>query len=138
MAERQRDIRWQQRYSNYLKALAQLNRYTEKESLNEMEKQGLIKAFEFTFELAWNTMKDYLEYQGIQNLVGSRDAIRSGFSNNLVADGDAWMQMIESRNRTSHTYNEATANQIASDVLQHYIPLFNTLKNRFDGLLEKD
>jgi nucleotidyltransferase substrate binding protein (TIGR01987 family) len=79
MTGKNKDIRWQQRFSNYLKALTQLNRYKEKDELNDMERQGLIKAFEFTFELAWNTLKDYLEHQGIQNLVGSRDAIRQAF-----------------------------------------------------------
>lgn len=138
MTDKNKDIRWQQRFSNYLKALAQLNRYKEKSELNEMEQHGLIKAFEFTFELAWNTMKDYLEHQGIQNLVGSRDAIRQAFSNNIISDGETWMNMIESRNNTSHTYNEETANEIANEVLTKYIPLFNTLGEKFNERINKE
>jgi nucleotidyltransferase substrate binding protein (TIGR01987 family) len=138
MTGKNKDIRWQQRFSNYLKALAQLNRYKEKNELNDMERQGLIKAFEFTFELAWNTMKDYLEHQGIQNLVGSRDAIRQSFSNNIITDGETWMNMIESRNNTSHTYNEETANEIANEVLIKYIPLFNTLGEKLSKQINKE
>jgi nucleotidyltransferase substrate binding protein (TIGR01987 family) len=138
MTGKNKDIRWQQRFSNYLKALAQLNRYKEKNELNDMERQGLIKAFELTFELAWNTMKDYLEHQGIQNLVGSRDAIRQSFSNNIITDGETWMNMIESRNNTSHTYNEETANEIANEVLIKYIPLFNTLGEKLSKQINKE
>lgn len=103
-----------------------------------MERQGLIKAFEFTFELAWNTLKDYLEHQGIENLVGSRDAIRQAFSNNIITDGETWMNMIESRNNTSHTYNEETANEIANEVLTKYIPLFNTLDEKLSKRIDKE
>ncbi|MEX0980466.1 MAG: nucleotidyltransferase substrate binding protein [Bacteroidales bacterium] len=138
MTGKNKDIRWQQRFSNYLKALAQLNRYKEKVELNDMERQGLIKAFEFTFELAWNTLKDYLEHQGIENLVGSRDAIRQAFSNNIITDGETWMNMIESRNNTSHTYNEETANEIANEVLTKYIPLFNTLDEKLSKRIDKE
>lgn len=97
------DIRWEQRFSNYQKALAQLLKYTEKETLSEMERQGLIKAFEFTYELAWNTLRDYLLYQGITDIVGSRDTIRTAFRENLIENGEEWMNMLQSRNRTSHT-----------------------------------
>lgn len=68
-----------------------------------MERQGLIKAFEFTYELAWNTLRDYLLYQGITDIVGSRDTIRTAFRENLIENGEEWMNMLQSRNRTSHT-----------------------------------
>ena len=124
------DIRWQQRFSNYQKALAQLHEVVELEHPNKFEEQGLIQAFEFTYELAWNVLKDFLEYQGVGEMVGSRDAFRKAFSEGLVSDGGVWMRMIESRNRTTHTYNETTARDIADDVRAEYFPAFQALEER--------
>jgi len=104
------DVRWKQRFNNYSKALSQLEKFIVKgKELNELEEQGMIQAFEYTFELAWNLLKDYYEYQGVTNLQGSRDAFRLAFNRGLITDGEAWMKMIESRSKTSHTYNEETA-----------------------------
>lgn len=133
MAEQQ-DIRWEQRFVNYRKALAQLQKFVDKGDLSELEQQGLIKAFEYTYELGWNTLKDYLLYQGIVDLAGSRDAIREAFKAGLIADGDGWMEMLQSRNRTSHTYNEETAQEIATAILTRYAALFQALAAKMDGL----
>ena len=95
------DIRWLQRLSNYQRALGQLTRAVElaqSRPLSELERQGLIQAFEFVFELAWNLMKDYFVYQGNPAITGSRDAIRTAFKQGLVVDGEGWMEMIKSRN----------------------------------------
>lgn len=121
------DIRWKQRFSNYKKALSQLNEFIDLEELTKFEKQGLIKSFEYTYELGWNTIKDYLIYQGISEITGSRDAIREGFKTNLISDGEAWMDMLQSRNRTSHTYDEDTAREIVDAIITKYIHLFNDL-----------
>ena len=134
MNQTSQDIRWMQRFSNFRKAYSQLSKYGEKSELNDMEKQGLIKAFEFTYELAWNTLKDYLEYQGIQGVVGSRDATRQAFKNELISDGEGWMKMLESRNKTSHTYNEEVAAEITADVLAEFIPLFGSLEKKLSSL----
>jgi nucleotidyltransferase substrate binding protein (TIGR01987 family) len=107
-----KDIRWHQRLSNYEKALNQLSNavtLSGERNLSELEEQGLIQAFEFTHELAWNLMKDYFEYQGTSSITGSRDATREAFNKRLISDGEGWMEMIKSRNKTSHTYNEETA-----------------------------
>ena len=74
--------------------------------LSELEKQGLIQAFEFTHELAWNVLKDYLEAQGFAELIGSKNATQQAFKNGLLEDGEAWMDMIRARNLTSHTYQD--------------------------------
>ena len=74
--------------------------------------QGLIQAFEFTHELAWNVLRDYFVYQGNAQIIGSCDATRGAFGKGLISDGDVWMEMIQSRNRTSHTYNRAIADDI--------------------------
>ncbi|MDF7825408.1 nucleotidyltransferase substrate binding protein [Pontiellaceae bacterium B12227] len=122
------DIRWQQRFFNYRKALTQLKEVAGLEQPSKFEEQGLIKAFEFTYELAWNTLKDFLVYQGYTDLVGSRDTLRTAFSQDLVSDGRVWMKMIESRNKTSHTYNEKTAREIVTEVKETFLAQFIELE----------
>ncbi|MCI0550219.1 MAG: nucleotidyltransferase substrate binding protein [Anaerolineae bacterium] len=124
------DIRWIQRFNNFEKALNQLTKFIEKGKLNELERQGLIQAFEYTFELAWNTLKDYLEGQGEQNIFGSRDAFRLAFKRGLIEDGETWMKMITSRIATSHTYNEDVAAQIANDTKNLYYGEFVKLHKK--------
>ena len=129
------DIRWEQRFSNYNKALHKLsqavafiNQSNENiettEVLDEIIKEGLIQRFEYTHELAWNVMKDYAFYQGNRNIRGSRDATREEFQLNLITNGAIWMDMIARRNKTSHTYNESTANEIYKKIVADYYPAF--------------
>ncbi|MDP2266507.1 MAG: nucleotidyltransferase substrate binding protein [Thiobacillus sp.] len=121
------DIRWQQRLANYSKALEQLGNAiatSRQRPLSDLEKQGLIQAFEFTHELAWNVMKDYFAWQGNPGITGSRDAAREAFQKGLVEDGDGWMEMIKSRNQTAHTYQQKVADEIAGKVIERYFPLF--------------
>ncbi len=124
MTQKAEDIRWKQRFENYRKALSVLTKFYDKKNLSDLEEQGLIKAFEYTWELAWNTMKDYLEYQGISGIIGSRGAVREAFRNDLIRDGERWMSMLESRNKTSDIYNEEVARDIAKAILTDYYPLF--------------
>jgi nucleotidyltransferase substrate binding protein (TIGR01987 family) len=131
------DIRWQQRLANYQRALAQLTdalALRTRRPLSQLEQQGLIKAFEFTQELGWNVMKDYFEYQGNYSLTGSRDAIREAFKRGLVQDGDGWMDTIKSRNRSAHTYDEATAQQLVELIAQRYGPLFIAFASQMEAL----
>jgi nucleotidyltransferase substrate binding protein (TIGR01987 family) len=131
------DIRWKQRFSNYLQALETLRRaaaLSEQRPLSELEQLGLIQGFEFTHELAWNVLKDYLEHKGISGLVGSRDATRAAFKNGLILEGEAWMDMIKARNLTSHTYNTAIAEGIARDVLVRFYPAFAAMAQAFIAL----
>jgi nucleotidyltransferase substrate binding protein (TIGR01987 family) len=125
------DVRWQQRLANFRKALLQLDEAVElmgQRELSKLEKQGVIQGFEYCYELGWNTLKDFLVWQGIDGIVGSRDTIREAFSKGLIGDGHAWMQMLTDRNRTTHTYNEETAEAILSNIrLQHH-PLLNELE----------
>ncbi len=127
MSENQ-DIRWQQRFTNYQKALAQMKDFMSEPQLNHREEQGLVKAFEYTYELAWNTLKDFLEYQGVAEIVGSRDAFRKAFAEGVLDDGRVWMRMIESRNKTTHTYNEETAKEIVESVRSEFYPAFCELE----------
>ena len=132
-----KDIRWEQRFSNYRKALKQLTRFIdkgEKEDLSDLEKQGLVKAFEYTYELAWTTLKDFLEFRGQKDIYGSRDATRKAFELGLIENGEEWMDMLQSRNLTSHTYNEEVAEEICRAVVGVYFPLFRKLEAKLDGL----
>ena len=129
------DVRWQQRFSNYCRALEQLEGFLEPPALNEREQQGLIKAFEYVFELAWNTLRDLLRSQGNASLLGSRDTLREAFRLGLIDDGEAWMLMIQDRNLTSHTYNRATADAIASQIVSVYLPCYQALRSRLQQRL---
>jgi nucleotidyltransferase substrate binding protein (TIGR01987 family) len=131
------DIRWQQRLDNYGRALKQLQSAVDlaaKRELSDLEQQGMIQAFEFTHELAWNVMKDYFFYQGASQITGSRDATRQAFAAGLVEDGNAWMEMIQSRNQSSHTYNKATALALVDRITQRYAALFQAFGSRMEGL----
>lgn len=132
------DIRWQQRFSNYCRALAQLETFLEPPSLNEREQQGLIKAFEYTFELAWNTLRDLLRSQGDATLLGSRDTLREAFRLGLLENGEAWMLMIQDRNLTSHTYNRPTADAIAVNIVGSYLPCFQQLRRALSQRLQEE
>ena len=124
------DIRWQQRFANYQLALQQLDTFFEPPALNDREQQGLIKAFEYTFELAWNSLRDLLRSQGNSTLLGSRDTLREAFRLGLIEDGETWMLMIQDRNLTSHTYNRSTAEAIAANIVDRYLPCFKDLYAR--------
>lgn len=134
------DIRWHQRLSNYTKALTQLENAVElsqERTLTSLEEQGLIQAFEFTHELAWNVLKDYFAHQGNPEITGSRDATREGFRLGLIIDGDSWMDMIKSRNQSSHTYNEQIAEDISSKIVETYYQLFKDLESKLYDLKSK-
>jgi nucleotidyltransferase substrate binding protein (TIGR01987 family) len=124
------DVRWQQRFANFQAALDQLEGFFEPPALNEREQQGLIKAFEYCFELGWSTLRDLLLAEGNADLFGSRDTLRLAFSRGLIDDGEAWMRMIQDRNLTSHTYNRVTAEQIAAQVSESYLGCFQRLRAR--------
>jgi len=131
------DIRWIQRFSNFNRALAQLENAVNlagERPLSKLEEQGLIQAFEYTHELAWKVMKDYFEYQGNTDITGSRDAIREGFNKGLIIDGKLWMETVRSRNKTSHTYNEETAEEIVTTILDLYFDLFKAFQRRMEVL----
>ena len=122
------DIRWHQRLRNYQAALNRLQSAVElskTRALSTLEQQGLIQAFEFTHELAWKVMKDFLvDQDGESRIAGSKDAVRMALSRGLIAKGEVWMEMIESRNLSSHTYDQTTADEVVRRVLESYADLF--------------
>ena len=127
------DIRWKQRFDNFKKALAQLNEAEElsrQRPLSPLENQGLVQAFEFTFELAWNTLRDFLMSKGVQGLIGSKDTAREAFKVQLITDDEGWTMMLNDRNRSSHTYNQATAEEIVAHIHSRYVSLFRQLSTK--------
>ncbi|WP_435274795.1 nucleotidyltransferase substrate binding protein [Psychrobium sp. nBUS_13] len=134
------DIRWQQRLQNYSRALAQLTEAVEllkARELSNIEKQGFVKAFEFTHELSWNVMKDFAIYQGEVRIIGSRDATRHAFKNDLITNGEAWMDMIIARNKAVHSYDEKTVMDVIDSVVTVYYPLFVAYQEMMQGLINE-
>jgi len=134
------DIRWVQRFNSYKKAFATLERSVvaaQERKLNEMEEQGLVQSFEFTFELSWKLLKDYLESKGFKDFHGSKDTLKLAFQEGLISDGELWMEMIDNRNRSSHTYDESIAKHIISLVLSKYFSKFKELSEKMNCYLPK-
>lgn len=104
----QHDIRWKQRFQNFEKAILQLQDAVVKNNLSKLEKAGVIQVYEFTFELAWKTLKDFLEEKMV-DVKYPRDTIKESFSFQLIKNGDVWMDMLDKRNLMSHTYDDKTA-----------------------------
>ena len=131
------DIRWKQRFSNYEKAYKKLSDAVKLEGDNppDIIKEGIIQRFEFTHELAWKVMKDYLEYEGIQNITGSRSATKAFFNQNIIHEGQSWMNMIESRNLTVHTYQDSILEQEFHKTIDEYTPLFNAFLEKMKTFL---
>ena len=131
------DLRWIQRFQNYRQALSRLTaavKLSHERPLSELEQQGLIQGFEYTHELVWNVLKDYLEEQGFVSVLGSKGATREAFKNGLVEDGEAWMDMIKARNLTSHTYKTEVAEDIVKDILGRFYPALIAMERRFADL----
>ena len=132
--------RWLHRLESYHRALSRLDdavALMDTRALSELEQQGLIQAFEFTYELAWRLLKDYLEWQGATGLAGSRDSLREAFKAGLVPDGHAWMAMLEDRNRSVHTYNQDTANAVVTAIRERYVGHLDELARTFEQLRER-
>lgn len=135
-----KDIRWIQRFNNYTRALKKLMEAVEEfqtNGMNEIEKEGMIQRFEYTYELAWNTIKDFYEHQGEVNIQGSRDVFRTAFGRGLIHNGELWMKMIDSRILTVHTYDEETANKVVNDIVEIFLELFLELKRSLENEIQK-
>jgi len=130
------DIRWKQRFQNFEKAFLFFKTAVEKEHYTPIETGGLVQAFEFTFELAWKTIKDYIEEQGIDTKF-PRDTIKQAFQSEIIEDGHVWIHMLEKRNELSHTYNESVATQAIEIIKHNYFPaiyqVYLYLKQKYEA-----
>lgn len=131
--------RWEKRFENYQKALAVLTdafELAQEKKLSDLEEEGLIQRFEYTHELAWKVMKDYLINQGSTTIMGSKNATRESFQIGLITEGGIWMDMIEMRNITSHTYLKELAQMVVEKVKTIYLSKFKEFEQKMMSLLE--
>jgi nucleotidyltransferase substrate binding protein (TIGR01987 family) len=128
------DVRWKQRFQNFEKAFVFLKEAVEKDSLSQLEKAGLIQIYEFTFELAWKTLKDYLQLKGFE-INFPRDTIKVSFQCNMISNGDLWMDMLEKRNLMSHTYDETKAELACQLIKNQYFALISALYDKLNDEL---
>ncbi|NTW33651.1 MAG: nucleotidyltransferase [Bacteroidetes bacterium] len=126
------DIRWMQRFSNLKKAFKKLEEAVEEEDLSELEQEGLIQRFEYTYELAWKTLQDLLEEKGYNDIKGPTPVIQQCFQDGYIEDGEGWMKLKKSREKTSHTYDKITAEEIVTDIRELYYTLFKNLVDRLN------
>lgn len=118
-----RDVRWKQRLSNLNKSLAHLAQAVEIETPSIIQQAGTIQFFEMSFELAWKTLKDYLEEQGFVDVKSPKATIKKAFEIELITDGHLWLEALENRNLAAHTYDDQTAQEIYKLICQSYFPL---------------
>lgn len=127
-------MRWKQRLENFKNAHEKLESAASIQNPSDLEKEGTIQRFKFTHELAWKVLKDYLEFEGVTGIVGSRSAVREAFNAGIISNGQIWMNMIESRNRTVHTYQKKILideyNKIVNIYVTELKALIKTLEDR--------
>lgn len=121
-------VRWKQRFENYSKALFQLESALQQKKFSVLEKDGVIKRFEFTFELAWKTLQDILQDRGYNDIKGPKPVIKQAFQDGILSDGQAWIDMLNDRNNSTHLYDESEARKIFDNIQINYFGLLNELK----------
>jgi nucleotidyltransferase substrate binding protein (TIGR01987 family) len=130
------DIRWQQRFDNFRRALNVLNRVAPPAKIeNETHVLASIQAFEMTLELAWNLLKDYMQAEGLQFQLSPKSTIREALNKNYITDGQVWMDAIKDRNLTAHSYNQEIAKQLITDIQKKFLPMFVELEQSFIDFL---
>jgi len=132
MEDKKEDIRWHQRFLSLKKAFNQLERFIAEEELNEMEEQGLIKAFEYTYELSCKTLQDLLKEKGYNDILGPKPVIEQSFQDGYITKGKEWLKMHNSRNLTTHSYDKETADEIVLQIRENYFGLFKELQIKLE------
>ncbi len=122
-----KDIRWQQRFQNFQKAFSYLSEALKIEDPSDAERAGIIQFYEVAFELAWKTLKDFLIEEGF-TVKSPRDAIKTAFQNGYIHNGHLWINALDSRNLSAHTYDEAMAEELKENIKTTYFPLLKALK----------
>lgn len=128
-------IRWKNRYQSYHKALLQLEKAVTQTNLSDLEQEGLIQRFEFTFELSWKTLQDLLLFRGYTDIVGPRPVLEQALQDGYIENSAGWARMLKSRNETAHTYDEATSRRIATEIKTEYFSLLKKLDEKLKSLL---
>jgi nucleotidyltransferase substrate binding protein (TIGR01987 family) len=136
MTDEQQDIRWKQRFQNFEKSLLLLQGALNIDSPDIYQRAGMIQFFETSFELSWKLMKDYLEAEGFADVKSPRSVVKKAFQTELVENGHIWMELLQDRNLTAHTYDEEKANQIEKQIRDKYFPVMQALYNHFKPLAD--
>ncbi|WP_086540163.1 nucleotidyltransferase substrate binding protein [Algoriphagus antarcticus] len=131
------DIRWKQRFTNFSKAMSHLENAFQIPNPDIVQKAGIIQFFEMSFELAWNMVKDYLEEQGFVDIKSPRSALKKAFEMGMLENGHDWMDLLQDRNLTAHTYDEQKATDMEQLISNKYFPLLNALRNSFKQKLDE-
>ena len=123
------DIRWKQRFEKYEKALALLREaLADVKNLSQLEKEGTIQRFEFTVELAWKTLRDYLVNQGVVlDQITPTTVIKQAFAAKIIRDGQLWIDMLRWRNQMSHTYDETRVDKVLQLMAERFAPALEEL-----------
>lgn len=117
-----------QKLENYKKALARLSEGIEKlDKADDLQRDGLIQRFEFTFELAWKTLKAIFEDEGLLGMNSPKTVLREAFSADLIQDEEMWLMMLNDRNSTTHIYSEEISVKICNNITSKYISVFELL-----------
>lgn len=132
-----KDIRWIQRFQNFTKAMNYLEQALQIPNTDIVQKAGIIQFFEMSFELAWNLVKDYLEEQGFVDVKSPRGALKKAFEIGILENGHDWMDLLQDRNLTAHTYDEQKANDMEQLIENKYFPLLKSLHNSFKQKLDE-
>ncbi|MBI2433342.1 MAG: nucleotidyltransferase substrate binding protein [Candidatus Hydrogenedentes bacterium] len=128
------EVRWIQRFQNFDRAFARLEEALARPegALSELEKEGVVQRFEYTFELAWKTLKDYLDHTGVSlEQITPRNVIKQAFASKLIPDGQVWIDMIEKRNLTSRLYDEKTFEVVVDAIWTKFYPALRDLRSFF-------
>jgi nucleotidyltransferase substrate binding protein (TIGR01987 family) len=125
--------RWKERFKSYSQALSQLESALQQKRFSVLEKDGVIKRFEFTFELAWKTLQDKLYDEGYLTTKGPKPVIKQAFNNAMITDGQAWMDMLTDRNNSTHLYDESAAASIFDRIQISYFKLLQELKLKLEN-----
>ena len=128
------DVRWKQRFQNFEKAIMHLESALQLSEPDILQKAGIIQFFEMSYELAWNTLKDYLEEQGFMDVKSPRSAIKKAFEIGLIVDGHSWIELLIDRNLTTHVYDDVKAAEVESLIHQKYYPLLSALYKTLKSL----
>lgn len=131
------DIRWKQRFANYSKAMNHLENALQIPNPDIVQKAGIIQFFEMSFELAWNMVKDYLEGQGFVDIKSPRSALKKAFEINILENGHDWMDLLQDRNLTAHTYDEQKATDMEQLIDNKYFPILKALHISFKQKLDE-
>jgi len=137
-----KDIRWKQRFNSFEKAILKIKEVVDNinsiDELSDLESEGLIQRFEYTSELAWKVLKDFLESKGYINIKSPNDVLKQSFEDGYINNHDAWRRMNKARNTTSHTYNKGDAREIANEIVNNYYILLDSLYQRLQNELENE